>query len=421
MPNRQSGAAHVPMMFFLLLLVLFLGAVGFAYVTQSKNNDLQKQLTAALADSKAHASQKVLMQDYMNDLADVIRKPGKYEGRPGGIYDDAMLPDATAMAPSELKAVLDDALRQAELSAAVGLENVLSSLVTKISQLNQRVRDAETARDKLLEEKTAIDKSLQAATAEASAKAREFAQTNEQQRTTFDTQQTTLQNNLSQVQESLRAKSDELSAEKERATAKEKELGKEIAKHQMHNSALVERGRMIKPADVADGKIISAMSRVPTAFVNLGRKDLLQPGTVFRVKNPNSSAVKAHARVTNVMEDRSEVQLYDVVDPIGDWAREGDLLFNELYSPRVTRTIYLMGRFGAPYNKPDLQNMLERLGNKVVDKMQPGVDLVILGNDVVNEERSGLDPVTESPEYKLASELRVEFAYINTIRDLIKL
>jgi stress response protein YsnF len=421
MPNRQSGAAHVPMMFFLLLLVLFLGAVGFAYVTQSKNNDLQKKLSDALADVKTVNNQKVLVQDYMNDIADVFRKPGKYEGRPGGIYGDAVLPEATVMNPGELKKVFDDTLKQAELSAATGIENVLGSLVTKIQQLNQRVRDAETARDNLLAEKSAVDKSLQEATASHSNKVKELTGVNEQQRSDFANQTTQLQNSINQVQENLKAKADELSAEKERALAKEKDLSKEIAKHQMQNSALIERGRLIKPADVADGEIIVANSGVPTAYINLGRKDMLQPGTIFRIKNPNSSAVKGYARVTEVMEERAAVALYDFTDKIGDYARKGDLLFNDLYSPRVTRTIYLMGRFSAPYNKPDLKNMLTRLGNKVVDKMQPGVDLVILGNDPVNEAADGFAQVSDSPEFKLASELRVEFAYLNTIRDLIKL
>jgi hypothetical protein len=40
MHNRQSGAAHVPMMFFLLLLILFLAAVTFAWINQTKNNEL---------------------------------------------------------------------------------------------------------------------------------------------------------------------------------------------------------------------------------------------------------------------------------------------------------------------------------------------------------------------------------------------
>ena len=80
-----------------------------------------------------------------------------------------------------------------------------------------------------------------------------------------------------------------------------------------------------------------------------------------------------------------------------------------------------MGRFSAPYNKPELTNLLKRLGNNVVDKMAPGVDTVILGGDPVNEAGDGFASVQDSAEFKLASELRVEFAYLSSIRDLIKL
>ena len=39
-----------------------------------------------------------------------------------------------------------------------------------------------------------------------------------------------------------------------------------------------------------------------------------------------------------IEDERAEVRLYDFVDPVGNWASEGDLLFNDLYTPRVTRT-----------------------------------------------------------------------------------
>ena len=41
MHTRQSGAAHVPIMFFILLLVMFLGAVGVAYIVTDANTNLR--------------------------------------------------------------------------------------------------------------------------------------------------------------------------------------------------------------------------------------------------------------------------------------------------------------------------------------------------------------------------------------------
>lgn len=423
MHNRQSGAAHVPIMFFLLLLVLFLGAVSFAFVTHGKNADLTKQRNDALADAQTLRKKDLLVEHYVGDVGVVIGKAGKYEGRKnqGGVYGDAALGYPGVVNPDEVKKVMDDALTAAGLSAAMGLENVLSSMVTKIGQLNARIKDIESERDKALAEKTEVDRKFQAAAAEAATKAREFGQNLDQTRSDFESAKTDKDNRINLVNESLQAKAAELSTEKERAQAKEKELSHEIAKHQMQNSALVARDAMRKAPDVPDGKVLVAKNGIPTAFINLGRKDMLQPGTVFRVKNPSSAAVKGYATVTRVEEDRAEVALANFTDPIGDYARDGDLLYNDLYTPRVTRTIFLMGRFTAPYNKGDLANLLKRLGNKVVDKMGPGVDTVILGNDPVNEAGDGFTSVQESAEFKQASELRVEFAYLATIRDLIKL
>jgi hypothetical protein len=83
--------------------------------------------------------------------------------------------------------------------------------------------------------------------------------------------------------------------------------------------------------------------------------------------------------------------------------------------------MFLMGRFSAPYQKDQVTNLLRRLGNRVVTKMGPGVDTVLLGNNPVNEAGDGFASVQDSPEFKMANELRVEFTYLSKIADLIKL
>jgi len=171
-----------------------------------------------------------------------------------------------------------------------------------------------------------------------------------------------------------------------------------------------------------DGMRVISGSAIPDyAEVVENPDDPSNPGTIFHVKNPNNPAVKGYAEVTRVEEDRAEVALSNFVDPVGDYAREGDLLYNPLFTPRMTRTIYLMGRFTAPYNKEQLTMLLKRLGNKIVDKFSPGVDTVVLGNDPVNEAADGFTSVKDSEEYKEAHRLNVEFTYLNVIRDLIKL
>ena len=212
-----------------------------------------------------------------------------------------------------------------------------------------------------------------------------------------------------------------MTALREEALTEKKKLQGEISMLKTQLSALVQRDALRQPPNVADGKVVAAENGIPKAFINLGRKDMLQPGTVFRIKSPNSTAVKGYAEVTRVEDERAEVRLYNFTDPIANYATEGDLIFNDLFTPRVTRTMYLMGRFSAPYGKEKLTNLLRRLGNRVVSKMAPGVDTVVLGNNPVNEAGDGFDAVESSAEFKKANELRVEFTYLAKIADLIKL
>ena len=111
MNDRQRGAAHVPMMFFLLLLAMFLGALGFAYVTFTENGKLQEDLKTARAAQETSQKKAVLVDHYIEDLGRVIGKPGKYEGREGqtAAYGGATLDAPGVVNPKDLKKVLDDA------------------------------------------------------------------------------------------------------------------------------------------------------------------------------------------------------------------------------------------------------------------------------------------------------------------------
>ena len=76
MHNRQTGAAHVPMMFFLLILVLFLGATGFAFMTNTRNSELIVERNNARAEAETLRKRDLLIEHYITDLGNVIQKPG---------------------------------------------------------------------------------------------------------------------------------------------------------------------------------------------------------------------------------------------------------------------------------------------------------------------------------------------------------
>jgi hypothetical protein len=423
MHNRQTGAAHVPIMFFLILLVMFLGALGFAYVQQTKNAEVVKARNVAISEANVLKQKELLITHYMEDFGKVINQPGKYAGRPGSaaLYGDATLEYDGLMDPVKVKEVLDLAVKNAEVSVASSLEGLLGSLIAKIQARDQRVAEVTLEKDKALSDKETGDGRYTTVSNDAQKTASETSTNLDQAVADFDSAKSDRDRRITALQNNLKSKVDELTTYKEEALAREKALDGRIGLLQTQLSAMSEKMAMRQPPNVADGKVLVAKNGIPTAFINLGRKDMLQPGTVFRVKSANGGAVKGYCEVTRIEDERAEVRLYDFSDPIANYASEGDLLFNDLYTPRVTRTMFLMGRFSAPYQKDQVANLLRRLGNRVVTKMAPGVDTVLLGNNPVNEAGDGFATIQDSPEFKMANELRVEFTYLSKIADLIKL
>jgi hypothetical protein len=423
MHNRQTGAAHVPIMFFLILLVMFLVALGFAYVQQTRNTEVVKSRDLALAETKVLQEKDVLVRHYVADIGKVIGKPGKYVGRKGSaaLYGDATLDYPGLMNPDAVQAVMDGATTNAKISATSSLETLLGSLITTLNARGQRIDDVTLEKDKALADKLTGDTRYGETAIAASTAASDNSTNLEQARADFEAAKNERDRRISALNENLNSKVDELTTTKEEALAREKDLKGQIGLLKTQLSALSERMAMHQPPNVADGAVLVAKNGIPTAFINLGRKDLLQRGTVFRVKAANGGPVKGYCEVVRIEEEKAEVRLYNFSDPIANYATEGDLLFNDLYTPRVTRTMYLMGRFSAPYGKEPLTNLLRRLGNRVVTKMGPGVDTVVLGNDPVNDAGDGFASVQDSPEFKMANELRVEFTYLAKIADLIKL
>lgn len=423
MNNRQSGAAHAPMPIVILLLFIAIGSGVANYLQETEKAELKKQVAQAEADRDAIQGKEALIQDYIAEIGKVINKPGPYLGRNGNaeLYNGATIEYPGLMDPKVVKQVMDDTANNAGVSQASSLENLLGSMVTRINQMTKRVQDVELERDKALTDKSTGDQRYTTLEGQAASAAAENSSNLEQARSDFASAKDDRDRRIAQLTQNLRNKDEEMTTMREDFTAKEKNLLGRIARLQTQNSALVERDALRQPPHVPDGRVLVAKNGIPKAFINLGRKDLLQPGTIFRVKSPNEDGVKGYCQVMRIEDERAEVRLYDFVDPVGNWASEGDLLFNDLYTPRVTRTMYLMGRFGAPYGKEQLTNLLRRLGNRVVTKMGPGVDTVILGNDPVNEAGDGFASIQDSDEFKLANELRVEFTYLPKIADLVKL
>ena len=420
MHSGQRGAAHVNVFFFLIMLVLFLGALGFAYVTLSKNTELEQRIAAAETKVRVSAGKDRLIQHYLEDVAKEIGERGEYAGRDGFTYEGNPAPLQNVAVPARIKATMTDfanAVRvpvTAELSSLFGIvkgqmdkvEEISANMATQKATIENEVAALKT-------EIAEIKKSQKSAVDGLNAQIRQ--RTEDYTARTADLERTIAAG--SQEYTRLREEHSDAVAQHQVTVGG---LRKEMDTLGARIDAAADKVKLLNPAQSPDGMVIDASQATGLAWINLGRRDQLPIGTTFEVIKPGSDTVKAYATVSRLEQDRAEVRitgLKDQYDPVAN----GDMVRNDLYSPEMRHNIYLMGRFAAPMTRPTVSALLENLGNRVVDELGPGVDLILLGSNTINEDGSGFTPLTETEEYKLAQFLRIEMAPLSKVRQYLKL
>src|SRR5262245_2474486 len=241
MHTRQSGAAHVPMIYFLLLLALFLGAVGFGYVQADNAGKLRTELSQQRDDGKAKSNKLLLMQHYIEDVGEVVAQPGKYSGRSGIDYQGANLDGITGViSPADLKSRFTALGASVEIGATRGLEDLANAITGKHNSLKKRIGEIETERDKALTDKNENDVKIAEASAAHARAAAEWKQQLDQARADYASGTAGLNSNITSLQENVRRGDTALNEEKERATAERKVLKNDVAKLQMHTTGLAD-------------------------------------------------------------------------------------------------------------------------------------------------------------------------------------
>ncbi|MCA8941644.1 MAG: hypothetical protein KDB80_03715 [Planctomycetes bacterium] len=422
MLDRQRGAAHVPVIVFLLVLILFFAALGFGYVTMERNSEYLGKAQDAQAKLTALEHQMLIYKHYTEDITDQVGEAGEYKGRAGFDYSEYgnPAPLQNVSLPASVKDRIGEFARKAGVPQVPGLAQFFGHVQNQLDASAARVASLETEQSKLeaniAELQTAVntikgerDREVADLNSQVAAKDSEFT-------SALDAKDETIARGASaynQIRE-------QLTDEKEQARLEIKQLNGEIDVRQAKIASLNRLIALKNAPNDADGMVIEASQAAGRAWINIGRNDMLTRGTTFRITAPDSDEVKAYGTVTQVEPRRAEIRLTGVKNEY-DYVVRGDEIHNDLYSPNLRRTIFLLGRFGYPYNKPLVKQILENLGNTVVDEVGPQVDLVLVGQDVINEDGSGYVKVTETDDYKEVLRLGIETATLNKVRDFLTL
>lgn len=436
MQNRERGAAHINIFFFLVAMVLFLGSLWFGYVQMSQVNGAFAARDKAVLDMKVAERDVAHYKHYIEEISNQIGSKGEWAGKAGWKWDEefpalADHVDYTAT-PKPLPGVTlatEVAKISKNVAQALGIPDTESTPISNLygqidlrykSQV-QRVSSADSARQKSATDLATQTTTYQGNLATAAQQATAATGVYNKRMTDLSTANSGIQTRLRDSESEVGKVQAEKQALVEQHTDDLNEAQKKLDRQKGQNNALVATLKLRNLPEESDGEVISASMRTDMAFINIGVKDMLRRGTKFRITNRDGSKIKGYGEVVETMQDRAEIRLSGVVDKIGDPIGQGDKLFNALYSPNLKRNVAMIGRFSHPYTKPMIKTLLERLGNKVFDKVEVGVDLVIVGLRQPTAEGDGLEPIDKTPGYLQAQILGCEIITIQKIRDLLKL
>lgn len=434
MQNRERGAAHINIFYFLVAMVLFLGSFWFGYVQMSQVNDATARREAAELSQLVAERDLEHYKHYVEEVSDLLGSKGDWAGKPAWKWDDRFPLIASSKGSATPKPIAgvtlaaDLAKSSKGLAQSLGIPDTESSPLAKFfGQIDlrykaqvQRVDTADAARQKAATDLATQTGTYQVNLATAQQQSSTATANFNKQMNDLRTANTGIQTRLRNSESEVGKVNGEKQALVEQHQEDTNEAQKRLDRQKGQNSALLATLKLRNAPEESDGEVISASMRTNTGFINIGVKDMLRRGTKFRITNRDGK-LKGYGEVVKTMQDHSEVRLSGVVDRLGDPIGQGDKLYNALYSPNLKRNVAMIGRFSHPYTKPMIKTLLERLGNKVYDKVEVGVDLVIVGLQQPNAEGDGLEPIEKTPGFLAAQQLGCEIITIYKIRDLLKL
>ncbi len=432
MHNRERGAVNT--MFFLVTLALMLGAAFFGYSQYDIGKSTQAALTARNAEIGKLRLEHAVRDHLLEDIRKVVGEAGTYKGREGWDYTDALeearkagvvdvavpqLENVTI--PSRITTKVAEFARELEIPASLtnGLPDLLGNVLTAFTAKKTAITDAKTQIAKLSADRTELEKANNTINAERAGEAQKASTAVAELRQYIDTNYLDKQRLIDTMRNENTQRRTEISELSEKHKLEQVESAKQIGLRDAKNAALAAAVKLHNPPEASDGAVLSCSATTNLGYINLGSKDMLPAGAVFTISDPRDGKHKGMAKVTKVEQERAQVQIYDIKDKF-DFPVSGDVIASPIYSPGVRRQVALIGRFGYPYTKDMMKTILESLGNRVHDKVGPGVDLVILGDETLNDEGSAFLKVEETEDYKLASKLGSEFAPVNKIRGFLK-
>ncbi|MEX1025166.1 MAG: hypothetical protein WD226_08830 [Planctomycetota bacterium] len=381
LPSNR-GAARVSAVWIIVLVVLFLAGLAFAFIAQSDMTAQRERADQAIRAAAAADAKREAQFGVTRAISLAL-----------GFYDEDSA--ETTADPELALAALEDFKRAFP---------DLGSSVTNFGQAVQPIINAHAQRGLKLAELEGRIASLEGELAQARVATTEIGREKDTLIADLRSQISDLEENAARRQSELEdrlATANEantnldLTVRETRAqmTDRERELQRELQARETKIESLAKLTTFAKEphASKPDGEIIATSSELPLGWINIGSNNRLTTGTRFEVRAGDlEGGYKGMCEVVRIEPNRAEVMFYDVVDRF-DPVAKGDRIINKLYDPTGGRNAVLVGRFSGAYTQNELTIFLERMGINVQPRLDATTHFLIVGSELYT------DPDTNEP------------------------
>jgi len=269
----------------------------------------------------------------------------------------------------------------------------LNSATTKFAGITSKIKDLE----QLLEDARKATSDTQGKPSENMAKAKATLDSLKQVADQYHAETEQIQKTLEE------AKGEFLQRMSSSKSAQEAEVGSLKSTNARLETRLNEAGKKLSqfevrpddPSSIVDGHVIEATGNGETIFLDIGKRDRLQPGTTFevfenaeKIRGSSDQGIrgKASIQVMKVGEDTSTARVTRVTP--GRPVIRGDVIANAVYSPKHIYKFLVHGKFDVDHDSHStedeanvIRNRIREWGGVVAseDRITGDLDFVVLG------------------------------------------
>lgn len=398
-------------MWLVSIMILWLATLALLYVT---NADIAASRDVAQQERARATTATTKWEEEFNRfkaLSDVVG------------YSAADIAARTNIAALELdltaaKAAVGNALGGAE--ARVTVDQSLKALMASLQAAKAAKAAAESARETEANARGQADSRVAALESQYKAQIAQLRQdlTDEQNRgstqaTNYDRQLADLRNQQQSADDSARAAQRALDEAQLAATRAAAVADQQIAK-------LAVKRAPIEP-EQPDGEVLAVSADGTVAWIDIGSRQSLRPGTRFEVLRRGRSGelqTRGTLEVREVEPDMATTGLIgaaDVYDPI----LPGDLVRNPHFHRGESMHFYLLGEFPLSLSKEFVTQRLDALGAQVDSQLGTGTDVLVLGGKNLADGEFAVE-LDQTPEYLLADRLGMRIMRLDDLSNYLR-